>query len=43
MGDTARVDDIIDFVKQHLDPLITLKMVNVSDESPKSEAGKILR
>ncbi len=42
-GNTATSDDIISFVKQHLDSIKAPKMVHITDNLPRSAVGKILR
>ena len=42
-GATANADDIINFVKQHLDSVKAPKMVHITDDLPRSAVGKILR
>ena len=40
---TSTADDIINFVKQHLDSVKAPKMVHITDNLPRSAVGKILR
>jgi len=42
-GATAGADDLISFVKQHLDSVKAPKMVHITKELPRSAVGKILR
>ena len=42
-GASASADDIISFVKQHLDSVKAPKMVHITKELPRSAVGKILR
>ena len=42
-GTTATADEIISFVKQHLDSVKAAKMMHFTDNLPRSAVGKILR
>ena len=42
-GAATSADDIISFVKQHLDSVKAPKMVHITKELPRSAVGKILR
>ena len=42
-GTTATADEIISFVKQHLDSVKAAKIMHFTDNLPRSAVGKILR
>jgi len=42
-GTTATADDIISFVKQHLDAAKAPKMLHITADLPRSAVAKILR
>ena len=42
-GDTAGADDLISFVKQHLDSVKDSNMVHITNKVPKIAVGIILR
>ena len=41
-GATASADDLISYVKQHLDSVKNPNMVHITDKLPKTAVGKIL-